>query len=198
MIRFFRRLIFSLAAFILMMNATSFAIVVNPTQEQVQAAIAKGKAAVLSKTPPSQLYWRFGSPETLHAHGFLMTKLGGLAVLAAHYAFRAESPTEQDIVRITKESALQVSVSVFGSSPEFGKDSYMVLNQGDRLIKPTQVRFDAQARRSDVWPNDPPYQAKVVASFPYEHFDPVQPTTISVFPGEGGEVQFDLDFSRIP
>ncbi|WP_447971802.1 hypothetical protein [Nitrospira sp. M1] len=187
-----------LYASILMAAETAHAIVVNPTHTQVQAAIAKGQAAVESKTPPSQLYWRFGSTETLRPHGFIMTKLGGLAVLSAHYAFRVESPTEQDISRITKGTALQVSVTVFGLLPEFAKDSYMVLKQGERLIKPMHVRFDAQAHRSDVWPNDPPFQAKVVASFPYELFNPLLPTTITVFPGVGGEVHFDLDFSKIP
>jgi len=193
---FFQLLILLLA--MLESTETCHGIVVNPTHEQVQTAIALGKAAAQSKTPPSQLYWRFGLAETLQAHGFIMTKLGGIAVLSAHYAFRSESPTEQDLVRITKDSALQVSVTVFGSFPEFGKDSYMVLKQGERLIKPTQVRFDAQAHRSQVWPNNPPYQAKVVASFPYETFDPLLPTTITVFPGEGGEVHFDLEFSAIP
>ncbi|GJL64407.1 MAG: hypothetical protein NPIRA04_30610 [Nitrospirales bacterium] len=179
-------------------NEDSYGIVVDPTNEQIQRAISLGKSAVQSKTPPSQLYWRFGSAETLQPHGFIMTKLGGLAVLSAHYAFRAESPTEQDIARVSRDSALQVSVTMFGSFPEFGKDSYMVLKQGERLIKPTQIRFDAQAHRSDAWPNDPPYQAKVVASFPYDLINPLLSTTISVFPGEGGEIHFDLDFSEIP
>jgi len=183
---------------ILAANEDSYGIVVNPTNEQIQSAIFKGKAAVRSKTPPSQLYWRFGSAETLQPHGFIMTKLGGLAVLSAHYAFRSASPTEQDIARVSTDSALQVSVTVFGSFPEFGKDSYMVLKQGERLIKPTQIRFDAQAHRSDVWPKDPAYRAKVVASFSYDLINPLLPTTISVFPGEGGEVRFDLDFSEIP
>ena len=190
---------FFLTFLILFVLASSArAIVVEPSVEQLQQAIDKGKAAVQSKTPPSQLYSRFGSSEDLRSHGFIMTKLGGLAVLSAHYAFRSASPTQQDIARITKDSDLQISATVFGSSAGFAVDSYMVLKQGDRLIKPTKVRSDAQAHRSVAYPNDPPYKAKIVASFPYGSFDPLVPTTVSVFPGDGGEISFELDFFSIP
>ena len=179
-------------------SPSSHAIVVSPTQEQMQEAMAKGAAAVHSKTPPSELFWRFGSSEGLQPSGKLMTKLGGLAVLSAHFSFRSALPSEEDRRRVIDDGFLQVSVTIFGSSPSFAVDSYILLKQGERLIKPTKVRSDARAHRSAVWPNDPSFRAKVVASFPYETFNPVLPTTVSVFPGKGGEVNFDLDFSVIP
>ncbi len=174
------------------------AIEVSPTKEQREKAIADGLVAARSKIPPSQLFWAFGSSEKLQPHGMLMTKLSGLAVLSAHYSFRSAIPSEEDVRSVMEDGFLQVSVNIFGMSPSFAVDSYIVLKQGERLITPTKVRSDARARRSEAWPNDPPFQAKVVASFAYGTFDPLFPTTVSVFPGIGGEISFDLDFSTIP
>ncbi|MCA9472213.1 MAG: hypothetical protein MRJ96_15515 [Nitrospirales bacterium] len=176
----------------------AYAIVITPSSSQVQAAIQKGQSAVRSQTPPSQLYWRFGPSGSLKPHGLIMTKLGGVAVLSAHYAFRSAVPSSQDLARVTKESDLQLSVTVFGAFPEFAVDSYILLKQGTHLIKPARVRSDARAHRSEVWPDDPPFQAKIVAFFSYGTFDPLASTTVFVFPGEGGEVRFELDFSKIP
>lgn len=196
MIIFVQRLVFLIIY--LGVSPSSFAIVENPTVDQQREAVESGQSAAQAKIPPSQLYWRFGSSEDLQPHGFIMTKLGGLTVLAAHFSFRGETPSPEDMNRIMKESLLEVNVTVFGSSPGFAVDSYIILKQGKRLIKPTRVRSDARAHRSVAWPNDPPYKAKIIASFPYGTFDPLHPTTISVFPGDGGEISFNLDFSSIP
>ena len=176
----------------------SFAVVAHPTVEQQREALEKGQSAAQAKIPPSQLYWKFGSSQDLAPHGFIITKLGGLTVLSAHFSFRGATPSSEDINRIMKHSLLEVSVTVFGGFPEFAVDSYIILKQGDRLIKPTTVRSDARAHRSVAWPNDPPYKAKIVGSFSYGTFDTLLPTIVSVFPGDGGEVSFDLDFSSIP
>ena len=67
----------------------------------------------------------------------------------------------------------------------------------ERTIKPITVRSDGQANRTAVWPEAPAYRAKVVASFSYGDCDPRARSRISVFPGTGGEVSFDLDFKEI-
>jgi len=76
-------------------------------------------------------------------------------------------------------------------------DSYMVLDQAGKTIKPVTVRFDAQANRSAAWPEPPRFKAKVVASFAYADFDPLAETVITIFPANGGEVAFPVDFSQI-
>ena len=91
-----------------------------------------------------------------------------------------------------------VSATIFGNVGNFAVDSYMVLDQKGKTIKPVTVRFDAQASRSAKWPEAPKFKAKVVASFDYQDFDPRASTTITVFPANGGEVTFPLDFSQIP
>ena len=59
-------------------------------------------------------------------HGFLVTKISGLAVMAGHFALRGEQPSEQDVQRVLAEETLQVVVTVFGDSPVFARDSYML------------------------------------------------------------------------
>ena len=89
-----------------------------------------------------------------------------------------------------------ISTVIFGNMSNFAVDSYMVLEQGGRTIKPVTVRFDGQANRSAAWPDNPRFKAKVVASFNYSDFDPKAKTTITVFPANGGEASFMLDFSE--
>jgi hypothetical protein len=90
-----------------------------------------------------------------------------------------------------------VSTVIFGNVPNFAVDSYVVLEQEEKVIKPVTVRFDAQADRSVVWPKSPRFKAKVVASFRYADFDPMVRTTIIVYPATGGESSFSMNFGEI-
>lgn len=175
------------------------AIVQNPSEVQIQEAMEKGQEGARNKKPPTQLYYRFGSLEDdIRPHGFLMTRLSGIAALSGHFFLRGEQPSSQDIQRILQEEALQVVVIIFGNSPIFAKDSYLILKQQNGLIKPDRILFDARASLIKNDRGTPLYRAKVVASFPYGTFDPEIPTIIHVFPGTGGKITFDLDFSAIP
>jgi hypothetical protein len=173
------------------------AIELQPTPDQIRTALERGKAAAVARQPPDRLYAWFGANDELQPRGFLMTKLVGLTVMSAHFALRSEIPNETEIEQILREPTLLVSVVVFGDRPTFAVDSYMVMVQRERTIKPVKVRFDGQASRTSVWPNAPAYRAKIVGSFRYDDLDPKAPTRLSVFPGGGKEVSFDLDFSKI-
>jgi len=186
-----------LACWMLAWPAPSSAIEVAPAPEQVRAALERGQAAAKARTPPNELYAWFGGTGEWEPRGFLMTKLSGLAVMAAHFALRSERPAETDIRQILDEKTMLVSAMIYGNHPAFARDSYLVLTQGARTIKPITVRFDGQAQRTSMWPGAPAYQAKVVASFAYDGFDPRARTRISVFPSAGGEVAFDVDFVRV-
>ncbi len=173
------------------------AIELHPTRAQIERALERGTLAGVERIPPDRLYAWFGSTEELAPRGFLMTKIVGLTVMAAHFALRAETPSPSEIDRILADASLLISAIIFGDRPDFALDSYVVLVQGDRTITPAKVRFDGRAARSAAWPNSPAYRAKVVASVPYAHLNPRAKTTISVFPGSGGEVSFELDFAKI-
>jgi hypothetical protein len=172
-------------------------IILEPQSSQIQVALQRGRAAAENRTPPDRLYAWFGSDDDLEPRGFLMTKMVGLTVMSAHFALRSQTPGQSDIQQILQEPTMLVSATIFGDSPIFAVDSYMLLNQPGRTIKPVRVRFDGQAARTAVWPKSPAYRAKVVAAFSYAEIDVQGKAVLSVFPGHGGEHQFDLDLAKI-
>jgi hypothetical protein len=174
-----------------------FAIEIDPSRAHIDAALEQGRTAALQRIAPDRLYAWFGPFDDLQPRGYLMTKVVGLRVMAAHFALRGEHPSESEIQSILDEPSLLVSVTLFGDRPTFAIDGYMLLRQQDRMIKPSKVRFDGQAARTRVWPTAPRYRAKIVASFPYAEIDPRAKTRLSVFPSAGGEVSFEIDFSTI-
>ena len=178
-------------------HLSAHAIDVYPTAKQIQTAIDRGKEAAQKQFPPDSFYVRFGVSDAVHPKGFLITKIGALSVMTTHMALRGLQPSETDVTQIVEGQTMPVSTVIFGDVPNFAVDSYVVLEQGGKVIKPVTVRFDAQAHRSVVWPKSPRFKAKVVASFNYADFDPMAKTTITVYPAIGGESSFFLNFLEI-
>jgi hypothetical protein len=174
-----------------------YAIETHPSEEAIRAALDRGTEAAKQHQPPDTFYTRFGATEDLRPSGFLITKLAALSVMATHMALRGVEPAEADIAQTLDGKTMLVSATIFGNVPNFAVDSYMVLDQAGKTVKPVTVRFDGLANRSSAWPEPPRFKAKVVASFAYADFDPVAQTIITVFPANGGEVTFPLDFSHI-
>ena len=178
-------------------HVSAHAIDVHPTAEQIQTALELGKEAAQKQSPPDTFYVRFGASDELHSSGFLITKLGGLSVMATHMALRGIQPSQNDVTQVLEAQTMLVTTVIFGNVPNFARDSYMVFDQGGKTIKPVTVRFDGVANRSAAWPESPQFKAKVVASFNYADFAPNAKTTITVFPSNGGESSFSLNFSEI-
>jgi len=179
------------------MVVPSAAIELRPTNADIRNAIARGKEAAHARQGPDLFYATFGSADAVHPGGFLLTKLGSLSVMAAHMALRGAEPSQADIDHVIDAPTMLVSTVIFGDTPSFAADSYLVLEQGAKTIKPVTVRADGMADRSAVWPNSPRFKAKVVASFNYADFDPAVNTAVIVYPARGGEIRFALDFARI-
>jgi len=187
-------------AVVLMLGTSqnTLALFQHPDRNQVEHALKRGMDFAQQHRPPNELYWHFGSTEKFEPHGFLVTKISGLAVMAGHYALRGEQPPDHDIQQVLAEDALQVVVTVFGDSPGFAQDSYLLMKQGKQVVKPNRIRFDARARAVGHDQGTPVYRAKIVGLFPYGTFKPESHATLLVFPGIGGEISFDLDLSMIP
>lgn len=178
-------------------HVSAHALDVHPTAVQIQTALDQGKEVAEKRMPPDSFYVRFGVADEVQPKGFLITKIGALSVMAAHMALRGLEPSEADVAQVLEGKTMLISTVIFGNRPNFAVDSYMVLDQGGKTIKPVMVRFDAQADRSVVWPKSPRFKAKVVASFNYADFDPRAKTTIIVYPATGGESRFTIDFGEI-
>lgn len=194
----FLRLTCLIVGFLVCSDLPAMAILQNPDRHQVEQALNRGKESARKHRPPNELYWNFGSTIPFEPHGFLVSKLSALAVMSGHYALRGEEPTGQDIQRVLGDDVLQVVVKVFGHSPGFARDSYVLIRQGNQLVKPDRIRFDARAQPVGQHQGRPIFRAKIVSEFSYNSIDLEGQTTLLVFPGEGGEVPFDLDFSAIP
>jgi hypothetical protein len=184
--------------FLVAITATgASAISIQPSQDEIRVALDRGAEAAKQHLPPDTFYTRFGATDELHPNGFLITKLAAVSVMATHMGLRGIEPSEADIAQALDGKTMLVSATIFGNVPNFAVDSYMVLDQGGKTIKPVNVRFDGQASRSAAWPEAPRFKAKVVASFAYADFDPTAQTTVTIFPANGGEVTFPVDFSQI-
>ena len=175
-------------------HVSAHAIEVNPTAKEIQAALNEGKQAAEKKRSPESFYERFGVSDAVHPKGHLVTKLGGLSVMATHMALRGREPSQADVAQILESKTMLVSTVILGETPNFAVDSYIVLEQDGKAIKPVTVRFDAQAEHSAVWPMSPKFKAKVVAWFNYADFDPMAVTTITVYPATGGDASFVVKF----
>ena len=178
-------------------HVSAYAIDVHPSAKQVQTAIEQGNEAAEKGNPPESFYERFGVSDAVTPRGFLVTKLGALSVMATHMALRGHQPNESDVRHVLESQTMLISTVIFGNTPKFAVDSYIVLEQGGKVIKPVTVRFDAQADRSVVYPKTPKFKAKVVASFNYADFNPFADTTITVYPASGGEASFSMKFLDI-
>lgn len=187
----------ALSSVVICAGAGASAIEIQPSQDAIRAALDRGAEAAKQHRPPDSFYTRFGATDELHPSGFLITKLAALSVMATHMGLRGVEPSEADIAQALDGKTMLVSATIFGNVPNFAVDSYMVLDQAGKTIKPVNVRFDGQASRSAAWPEPPRFKAKVVASFAYADFDPAAQTTITIFPANGGEVTFPIDFSQI-
>lgn len=179
------------------MVVPSAAIELRPTDADIRDAIARGKEAAQKHLQLDVFRVTFGSVGAVHPGGFLLTKLGSLSVMAAHMALRGAEPSQSDINQVIDASTMLVSMVLFGDTPSFAVDSYLVLEQGAKTIKPATVRVDGMADRSAVWPNSPRFKAKVVGSFNYADFDPLANTAIIVYPAGGGEIRFAINFADI-
>jgi len=178
-------------------HMSAHALNVHPTAVQIQTALDQGKEVAEKRMPPDSFYVRFGVADEVQPKGFLITKIGALSVMAVHMALRGLEPSKTDVAQVLEGKTMLISTVNLGSTPNFAVDSYMVLDQSGKTIKPVMVRFDAQASRSVVWPKSPRFKAKVVASFNYADFDPRAKTTIIVYPATGGESRFSIDFGEI-
>jgi hypothetical protein len=185
------------AACLLSFLGLAAAIEVSPDQTQVHVAIDRGKQAAAQHHSPETLYSRFGGIGHVQPEGFLLTKLGSLSVLATHMALRGLEPSAADVAHVIESPTMLVSATIVGERPDFAVNSYMILDQGGRAIKPTTMRADGQAHRGTTGTESPKFHATIVATFRYADFDPRARTMITIFPATGDEVQVPLNFADI-
>src|SRR5215510_13920099 len=106
-------------------HVSAHAIEVNPTAKEIHAALNEGKQAAEKKRSPDSFYERFGVSDAVHPKGHLVTKLGGLSVMATHMALRGREPSQADVAQILESKTMLVSTVILGETPNFAVDSYI-------------------------------------------------------------------------
>ena len=92
------------------------AIEIQPSQEEIRAALQRGTEAAKEHRPPDTFYTRFGASDDLHPSGFLITKLAALSVMATHMGLRGVEPSEADIALALDGKTMLVSATIFGNA----------------------------------------------------------------------------------
>ena len=174
------------------------AIVVHPTAEEVQVALDQGKEAAQRQSPPDTFLCSIRShPTKFIPTGFFITKLGGLSVMATHMALRGIQSSEADVTQILEEPDhagqhhhLRECSQLRGRQlygVRTGRENDQASHRAIRCTSPPQCRLAESPR----------FKANVVASFNYADFDPNAKTTITVYPANGGESSFHMNFDEI-
>lgn len=163
------------------------AIELKPTKKDVDEAVKFGEAhsADILKTEPLKhaIYGKWPDSDG----GFVKSKLVELSTLAAMYARRDKKLTEEDINEVLKSNELEILGNVREELGAFPKEVYIELKQGDKVIKPKELRPGIRMREN--W-------TSVNAVFPYSSIDPMAKTKI-VLRVDSHEREYELDFSKI-
>ncbi len=80
--------------------------------------------------------------------------------MATHMALRGLQPSQADVTQVLEGKTMLISTIIVGNTPNFAVDSYMVLDQGGKTIKPVTVRFDAQANPQRRVSEEPSVQSE--------------------------------------
>lgn len=163
------------------------AIELKPTKKDIDEAIKFGEAhsADIFKVEPLKraIYGRW--PES--DGGFVKSKLTLISVLAAMNARRDKKLTEEEVNEILKSDELEILGNAREELGAFPKEIYIELKQGDKVIKPKEMRPGIKMRED--W-------TSVNAVFPYSTIDPLAKTKITFKVGSD-EREYELDFSKI-
>ncbi|ODS31317.1 MAG: hypothetical protein SCARUB_03546 [Candidatus Scalindua rubra] len=119
--------------------------------------------------------------------GFIKSKLIRLSVSAAMNAQMDKKLTEEDINEILKSDELEILGNAREELGAFPKKISIKLKQGDKVIKPKEMRPGIMRREN--W-------TSVYAVFPYSSIDPMAKTKIT-FRVNSHEREYELDFSKI-
>ncbi|HHT9124997.1 MAG TPA: hypothetical protein ACFYD6_04170 [Candidatus Brocadiia bacterium] len=177
----------SLIVSCILLSNVAMAIELKPTKKDIDEAIKFGEAhsADIFKVEPLKraIYGRW--PES--DGGFVKSKLTLISVLAAMNARRDKKLTEEEVNEILKSNELEILGNVREELGAFPKEVYIELIQGDKVIKPKEMRPGIRMRED--W-------TSVNAVFPYSTIDPKAKTTI-ILKVDSHEREYELDFSKI-
>lgn len=173
---------------------------VNPTEEQVAQAIARG---VTAKARPEMLFSKYEFGERgVDVNGYVMTKLFQIASRAARMAAKGKKILPADYADILKEGYLMFPVYLIAGTKEGLGEVKVRLRQGIKVIEAAKVLLDdpkkaaceiekATGIKHCLWTRD------IFAGFYYEDFDPQRLAVLEIH-YKARSIEFPLSLGTMP
>ncbi|MFQ5956418.1 MAG: hypothetical protein ACE5KK_01440 [Candidatus Brocadiales bacterium] len=129
----------------------------------------------------------------------IITPFGSIAVLAKEMARRFREPTDREIREaLDKEKGeLRFGCSLYGDNAWFADDYKATLMYKDKKLEPSETEIPSSAKYTRSYPDSPRYWALCFFDFEIINIDPNARVTLILKDGEGKELKFPFDLSRL-
>jgi hypothetical protein len=172
----------------------SGAMIINPTEKQVNEALAYGKEHKdhIEKIKQGYSYPSISGKEEFVA---VVTKVSLLKLLSAYKEKRGIKLSEKDIKGVLSAKSFYIKAYLLGDDVNFASDIHGLIKIGDRVIQPAEVKPMVWAIPSLVWPQSPSYKAANYYYFDYGGIKGNEKITF-ILQKPGGEKRFEIDLSK--
>ncbi len=170
------------------------AMTINPTEKQVDEALAYGKAR---KDKIENIKQEYSYPFVSGKEEFIavVTKVSLLKLLSAFNEKRGRSLSQKDIDAILGAKSFYIKAYLLGDHVNFATDIRGLIEIGDRVIQPVEVKPMVWAIPSLAWPQSPSYKAANYYYFEYGEQKGDEKITF-ILQKPGGESRFAIDLSK--
>ena len=172
----------------------SRAMIINPTEKQVNDALVYGREhkANIEKIKEEYSYPFISGKEEFVA---VVTKVSLLKLLSAYNEKRGRELSEDDIDGILNAKTFYVKAYLVGEDVNFATDIHGLIKIGDKVIQPAEVKPMVWAIPSLAWPQSPSYNAANYYHFDYRGIKGDEKITF-ILKKPGGEKRFEIDLSK--
>ena len=184
----------SITAISLLTASPSRAMIINPTEKQVDEAVAYGKK---HKDNIEKIKEEYSYPSISGKDDFVavVTKVSLLKLLSAYNEKRGQKLGENEIDGILNAKSFYIKAYLLGDDVNFATDIHGVIEIGGRVIQPVEVKPMVWAIPSLAWPQSPSYKAANYYYFDYGEKKGNEKITF-ILQKQGGETRFEIDLSK--
>ncbi len=172
----------------------SRAMIINPTEKQVNEAVVYGEK---HKDEIEKIKQEYSYPSISGEEEFVavVTKVSLLKLLSAFNEKRGQKLSEKDIAGIINAKSFYIKAYLLGDDVNFATDIRGVIKIGDRVIRPVEVKPMVWAIPSLAWPQSPSYKAANYYYFDYGKKKGNEKITF-ILQKPRGEKRFEIDLSK--
>lgn len=183
-----------IAAIGLMDSSPCGAMILNPTEKQVNEALAYGREHKdnIEKIKEDYSYPSISGKDEFVA---VVTKVSLLKLLSAYNEKRGQKLSAEDIEGILNTKSFYIKAYLLGDDVNFATDILGVIEIGGKIIQPVEVKPMLWAIPSLAWPQSPSYKAANYYYFDYAEKKGNE-KIIFILKKQGGERRFEIDLSN--